>query len=658
MAIKVYNSSGIIQQVNMTTGGNVIAVPGTTVTDTQGVVVFSNSNGVTFGIAGNTVTASAVGGGGGAALSAGTQSGNTGTIVFSNSNGISFGMAGSNTITAQHNALTTARASNDAIGLGTALTAGPLAWTANSAGLSLNAASAAGTTTGFAGNSISGSMTHNTAGLNVSLNHPAWLTTAANSTHSHGNPTLNLTNLSGTTASASNGFTLSLSAASIPAQTNQTANFYASGNTTQLSSTAGIDLRSVSFEGAGIASIGVSNGRVLVSVPSGGGGDGYNIVQAGTTGTTGTTWSSLSATVGVNGSNGIIVSQNNSNQIVLDGTNFATAVHLEGNTAGSSSVLPSGQAFHLVGGNNITLSGNGSSVTISGGAGGGGALLYRYHAMPIVSSGLYALANGTVIMAPCIVPVSVYAGAVNLLVSGPAAGASLLQPTSSASFGAGTTGSRAVSYRQAYHAALFVRGTGTNNSRIESVWSGSNSFGLSQTVSVASVAGTTLTVTNSVSFDFITQINSTGGYTTSNITGSTTVSTAASTMNSTITNLYVRNVQNRISGAFILAIPAGTTVTPGEYWLGAWYTTAVTTSVGSARPFSNMGIVGNTLASLHATVRHFNQSQTSQTQQLYEGYGAIYSASTSAVPSTIAISDMRGIHNLYPYFGLEGNSTP
>lgn len=40
------------------------------------------------------------------------------------------------------------------------------------------------------------------------------LTTAALSDHSHGNPTLALTNLSGTTASASNGLTLSLSAAS------------------------------------------------------------------------------------------------------------------------------------------------------------------------------------------------------------------------------------------------------------------------------------------------------------------------------------------------------------------------------------------------------------------------------------------------------------
>jgi hypothetical protein len=39
------------------------------------------------------------------------------------------------------------------------------------------------------------------------------ITTGALSDHSHGNPTLALTNLTGTTASASNGFTLSLSAA-------------------------------------------------------------------------------------------------------------------------------------------------------------------------------------------------------------------------------------------------------------------------------------------------------------------------------------------------------------------------------------------------------------------------------------------------------------
>lgn len=169
----------------------------------------SNSAGFTLSL-----SAAAPGAGGGAAISAGANSQNTGTVNFANSNGVTFGLSNNGTMTASHNGLTTARASNDAVGLNTALTAGPLAWTVNSGGISLNAGSAAGTSTGFTGGaSISGSMTHNTAGLAVSLAHPAWLTTAAQSNHSHGNPTLALTNLSGTTASASNGLTISLSAA-------------------------------------------------------------------------------------------------------------------------------------------------------------------------------------------------------------------------------------------------------------------------------------------------------------------------------------------------------------------------------------------------------------------------------------------------------------
>jgi hypothetical protein len=50
--------------------------------------------------------AGAGGGGGAIGLSAGTQSVSTGTVVFSNSNGITFGMSGSSLITASHNGLT------------------------------------------------------------------------------------------------------------------------------------------------------------------------------------------------------------------------------------------------------------------------------------------------------------------------------------------------------------------------------------------------------------------------------------------------------------------------------------------------------------------------------------------------------------------------
>lgn len=309
-------------------GGGGIALGAGGNTATSGTVTFGSSAGnVTFGMnpAGYVTASAPSGGGGGAAISAGANSQSTGTVIFSNSNGLTFGL-NAGTLTASHNGLTTARASNDGIGLGTALTAGPLAWTINSGGLSLNAGSAAGTTTGFGGNLISATMTHNTAGLNLSLNHPAWLTTAANSTHSHGNPTLNLTNLSGTTASASNGLTISLSAAAPLAATvfsnsnnvsfglagstiTATATFpsgtdtwYATGaNTIAGTNTSGTFANdNYILSGAGIASIGISNNTVVISVPSGGGaGDGFNEAQF-----TNSTANSTQAIVWAGNSNG------------------------------------------------------------------------------------------------------------------------------------------------------------------------------------------------------------------------------------------------------------------------------------------------------------------------------------------------------------------
>jgi len=63
-------------------------------------VVFSNSNGVSFGINGNTLTAQFSAAGGGAAISAGANSQSSGTVVFSNANSISFGMDGAGAVTA------------------------------------------------------------------------------------------------------------------------------------------------------------------------------------------------------------------------------------------------------------------------------------------------------------------------------------------------------------------------------------------------------------------------------------------------------------------------------------------------------------------------------------------------------------------------------
>ena len=130
----------------------------------------SNSNGFTFGTNGSVVTASYAGGGS-VNFSAGTTSGNLASVNLSNANGVSFGL-NAGTITASHNALTSQSAQ--------ALSASNGSFAFQTAGFS----NANGVTFGTSAGSIM------TASVNTSY---------AASNHSHGNPTLNLTNLSGPT---------------------------------------------------------------------------------------------------------------------------------------------------------------------------------------------------------------------------------------------------------------------------------------------------------------------------------------------------------------------------------------------------------------------------------------------------------------------------
>jgi len=83
------------------TQGSINFSAGTTSGNLQSVI-FSNSNGVSFGLNGSTITASVIAGDVGA-IAAGTQTGTSGTFLFSNSNNITFGMSGSSRITASYN---------------------------------------------------------------------------------------------------------------------------------------------------------------------------------------------------------------------------------------------------------------------------------------------------------------------------------------------------------------------------------------------------------------------------------------------------------------------------------------------------------------------------------------------------------------------------
>lgn len=243
--------------VTLSQNGNSVTISAAS-TAPQTAYSFSNANGVSFGTNGSTVTATV-------ATNYQSQGAYLTTAMASN-RGTDFvqaaaafaGTSASGTINSTGISvsigpyITTARRSTDALGLATAQT--NVTWTANSAGVSLNAGGYAGTgftSTTTAGTAVVG--TNNTAGLSLGV--PALLTTAALSNHSHGNPQLNLTNLSGTTASNSAGFTLSLSAGTVaPSPVNVSAGT-TSGN-----------LASVVFSNSNQVSFGLNGSTITASV--------------------------------------------------------------------------------------------------------------------------------------------------------------------------------------------------------------------------------------------------------------------------------------------------------------------------------------------------------------------------------------------------------
>ena len=209
-------------------GGGIAAAAGTQ-TATSGTIVFANSNGITAGMsASSQITFSH---NGITSQTVQTQNmvsvlGSTGNISFANGNGITFG-ANASTITASHNGLTTARASNDGVGLNTAQT--NVTWTVNSNGISLNAgaylttamqsqSSSVFAKTGFTSTTTAGTAivgTHDTNGLSIGV--PQFLTTAARSQDSSNyaglGTTFNGANISGSMTMNAAGLQLSMSVA-------------------------------------------------------------------------------------------------------------------------------------------------------------------------------------------------------------------------------------------------------------------------------------------------------------------------------------------------------------------------------------------------------------------------------------------------------------
>jgi hypothetical protein len=197
---------------------------------------------------------------------------------------------------------------------------------------------------------------------------------------------------------SSNSFVISA-----PGSTGISQSMFAASNTT-LGSSGTQSIGSLVLAGAGNVSVGVSNGSYVISGAGGGGGGGVNfgVSTAGNTaGATGTVSTgnvvlvgsgpiSLSQATGAAGSAATItinapaissISGTGNLSVAIAGSTIslganAAAISIGGNStsAGGGYSNVSTGTLILAGGNNITLSQNGASVTISAGAGGGAQL--------------------------------------------------------------------------------------------------------------------------------------------------------------------------------------------------------------------------------------------------------------------------------------------
>jgi len=371
------------------TGISGIQVSNTTYT--SGTVTFQNANGISFGASGaNGVSASytvpTVTNSSWTVSDAGT-SGTVGRLAFTNLNGVtlslSTGAGGSHTIVGSHNALTTARASNDAIGLNTAQT--NVTWTVNSSGLSFNAGGYAGTTTGFAGANISGSMTHNTAGLNLSLSVAApgggaaftgGMSNIGNTAGTSGTVQSQMLVVGGPNITVSqsingNSATLSISgnAPGAAAENNWVHLLGANtaGNTTASGSTVG-------FSGLNMTLSGTNNSQIVMSVP---------------------------ATSSLAGTGAISISTNGSTISIGVGTVTASAT--SNTTQGSSGTINlAGLVFAGAGGASVGVS-NGS-IVISGASPGDGATRSGFNPYPDIEKIGGQIGQGTLQFDPQFFP--------------------------------------------------------------------------------------------------------------------------------------------------------------------------------------------------------------------------------------------------------------
>lgn len=604
-------------------GGSINLSAGTTSNNLTNFVL-SNSNGLAFGLNGSTITGS---------YTVPTQT----QYVFSNSNGVSFGTNGS-TVTATVRTdyqsagayLTTARASNDAIGLNTAFT--NVTATANSSGLSINAAGYAGTgTTG-----TNATFTLNSNGLQ--LNAGAYLTTAMASNRGsdfvQANAAFAGTNASGTIAS--NGISISVAAGGGAGDGYNILGVNGAG--TSASTT-------LQLSNANNVSFGLNAGTITASA----------------------SYSQSTQPVAASASNG---SFNFSTLKFVEGSGVTWATQVNGIQASVKTDYQSSNANYLTSQSNQALSGSNGSFafqTATFGSSNGmhfyttnGSLVGSYtvptqSVQPVAASASNGSFNFSTLN---------FSNANNVTFGTSAGGivtASVAAPGAAAEnnwfnlLGANTAGNTTASGSTIGLSGINLTLSGTNGSVINVsgparfTVSGYDPYADLEMVTIATSQGT-MTIDPeylpNVQFDRVlfplnntNSSNSSGSHSLTFRVGiytqnaSTLSLLTSGSISTALTHSGTAGSYSLYSGWRLMSIPLTTTLTEGKYWLAFLSSTASANTNGS---YSLMGV-----SQQASNFLGFFGSSHNTTYQFTLGQG-IYTAATNGMPTSVAFSHIRG----------------
>lgn len=118
--------------------------------------------------------------------------------------------------------------------------------------------------------------------------------------------------------------------------------------------------------------------------------------------------------------------------------------------------------------------------------------------------------------------------------------------------------------------AIYSQGAGTDATRLNSLWTGQGdiSFTQSQTFTQSGAGGTAVGVSQYMTIGMITNVDVSGGASTSTQTTSGSVSTGATSMAATKADVALGSaLHNWFTGSCMDMVPFASTIAPGAYWL-------------------------------------------------------------------------------------------